>query len=189
VEATRGLCVVFALMPPRGMRALAKGPTFRLSHLATDFIIPHRGHSAPSAELSVGRRGERTLGRRLSLCRSTGEGRPRSASSRKVDALATGRRMPTGMRPLAVPECVILRPHQPMIVMPEYLRALEAVSKNTGIPAMSSSAVKPGGNSILRDLRHAGTGSSTLHFRGAGCEGGGRANRPLQKASSRSGAG
>ena len=39
--------------------------------------------------------------------------------------------------------------------MPEYLRALEVVSQNIGIPPMNRSAVRPGDDLSFRDLHHA----------------------------------
>ena len=42
------------------------GPTFRLSRLTADFIIPHQSNSAPSADISVAKKEGRTIGGRLS---------------------------------------------------------------------------------------------------------------------------
>jgi hypothetical protein len=82
-----------------------------------------------------------------------------SASSLKVDTLATDRRMYAGIKLSSIPS----RRHPTATAtsdpwqfrMPECLQVLGAVRKNIGIPTMSCSAVRPGDSSIFRDPPHA----------------------------------
>jgi hypothetical protein len=89
-----------------------------------------------------------------------GEVRLWSASSLKVDRLATDRGMYAGIQLSSIPS--MCHPTTAassddlwQLRMPEYLQGLEAVSKNIGLPVMGRSAVKPGDNSSFRNLHHA----------------------------------
>jgi hypothetical protein len=88
-----------------------------------------------------------------------GEVRLWSASSLKVNRLATDRGMYAGIQLSGIPSMghptAASSDDLWQLRMPEYLQGLEAVSKNIGLPIRGRSAVKPGDNSSFRNLHHA----------------------------------